>query len=144
MVRHKQQAYNHLNADTRQEQKNIESNYGIRYSVLLELPYWNPIKYSTVDPMHNLFLGTGKHVMKVWVEKGIITKRDFSKLEQVVAKILTPRSVGRIPNKIGSGFSGFSGFTANQWKNWITIFSPVALKEILPTDHLRMLLVIIC
>ena len=134
LVQHKQQAYNHLNADTRQEQKNIESNYGIRYSVLLELPYWNPIKYSTVDPMHNLFLGTGKHVMKVWVEKGIITKRDFSKLEQVVAKILTPRSVGRIPNKIGSGFSGF---TANQWKNWITIFSPVALKEILPTDHLR-------
>ena len=86
-----QQAYNHLNADTRQEQKNIESNYGIRYSVILELPYWNPIEHSVVDPMHNLFLGTGKHVMKVWVERGIITKRDFSKLEQVVAK--TPRSV---------------------------------------------------
>ena len=95
---------------------------------------WNPIKHSTVDPMHNLCLETGKHVMKVWVENGIITKKDFSKLEQGVANILTPRSVGRIPKKIGSGFSGF---TTNQWKNWITIFSPVALKEILPSDHLR-------
>ena len=132
LIQHKQQAYNHLNADTRQQQKTIENDYGIRYSVLLELPYWNPIKYSVVDPMHNLFLGTAKHVMRLWVERGIITKNDFSKIEKVVAKIFTPRSVGRIPNKIASGFSGF---TANQWR--ITVFSPVALKGILPTDHLR-------
>lgn len=133
-TQHKQQAYRHLNASTKQQQKTIESDYGIRYSVLLELPYWNPIKHSVVDPMHNLFLGTGKHVMQIWVDRSIITKKDFSRIEQIVAKIVTPRSVGRIPNKIASRFSGF---TANQWKNWITVFSPVALKGILPTDHLR-------
>ena len=88
LIQHKQQAYNHLNADTRQEQKNIESNYGIRYSVLLELPYWNPIEHSIVDPMYNLFLGTGKHVMKVWVERGIITKRDFSKQNKLLQRYL--------------------------------------------------------
>ena len=33
--------------------------------------------------------------------------------------------------------SGFGGFTANQWSNWITIYSPILLKGILPDSHLR-------
>ena len=33
--------------------------------------------------------------------------------------------------------SGYGGFTANQWYNWITIYSPILLKGILPRKHLR-------
>ena len=76
---HRLQAYNHLNAKTKTEQKHIESNYGIRYSALLELPYWDPIQFSVVDPMHNLFLGTGKHVMQVWINRGILSKNELRK-----------------------------------------------------------------
>ena len=57
---HHTQAYLHLNASTKGQQKSIEKSHGITYSVLLELPYRDPIKFSVVDPMHNLFLGTGK------------------------------------------------------------------------------------
>ena len=59
---HRQQAINYTQARTKSVQKSIESDHGIRYSVLLELPYFNPIRFAVVDPMHNLFLGTGKHV----------------------------------------------------------------------------------
>ena len=45
-----------------------------------------------------------------------------------------PRDVGRLPLKIGSGFAGF---TADQWRNWVTIFSPIALKCILNNAHLH-------
>ena len=38
------------------------------------------------------------------------------------------RSVGRLPRKVASGFPGF---TADQWNNWITVFSPVARNHIL-------------
>ena len=38
-----------------------ESRLGCRYSVLLKLPYFNPIRMLAIDPMHNLFLGTAKH-----------------------------------------------------------------------------------
>ena len=41
---------------------------------------------------------------------------------------------GRLPTTIGSGYGGF---TANQWSNWITIFSPIVLKGLLPDEHLR-------
>jgi hypothetical protein len=31
-----------------------------------------------VDPMHNLFLGTAKHILKgVWIDKGLITENFF-------------------------------------------------------------------
>ncbi|KAI0323450.1 hypothetical protein GY45DRAFT_1212520, partial [Cubamyces sp. BRFM 1775] len=30
---------------------------GIRYSTLLDLPYWRPTRYVVIDTMHNLFLG---------------------------------------------------------------------------------------
>ena len=38
----------------------LESQTGIWYSVLTELSYFDPIRFT----MHNLFLGTAKRVMK--------------------------------------------------------------------------------
>ena len=46
-----------------------ESSSGCRYSVLLELEYFDSPRFLVVDPMHNLFLGTAKHHLKrVWIE----------------------------------------------------------------------------
>ena len=84
--------------------------------------------------MHNLFLGTAKHVMQVWMDKGILTKSHCEVIEHIAAKIKTPRDVGRLPLKISSSFAGF---TADQWRNWVTIFSAVSLKTVLPTNHLH-------
>ena len=41
-----------------------ESESGYRYTELLQLPYFDPSRMLTIDPMHNLFLGTGKHILK--------------------------------------------------------------------------------
>lgn len=59
----------------------MESKYGLRYSVLLHLPYFDPVRFTVIDPMHNLYLGTGKHAFKVWLAKGFITEDDLSKLD---------------------------------------------------------------
>ena len=40
---------------------------------------------------------------------------------------------GRLPARIGSCYGGF---TAKQWKNWILIYSVVAMKGMLPNDHM--------
>ena len=37
----------------------------------------------------------------------------------------------------GNISSSFSGFTADQWKNWTSVYSLFALKGILPEDHLQ-------
>jgi hypothetical protein len=58
-----------------------ESNIGLRYSVLLSLPYFNPVQFTIIDPMHNLYLGSGKHAFEVWFERDLIIK-DLTNLEE--------------------------------------------------------------
>jgi len=89
--------------------------YGVRYSCLIDLPYFNPIRYAIIDVMHNLYLETAKYMMELWTERGILTKNDFTIIGGIVASITTPRDIGRMPLKI---VSSFSGFTADQWQNW--------------------------
>ncbi len=117
---------------TRAAQIEIEKMHGCRYSVLLELPYFYPIRMCIVDPMHNLLLGTAKYMMTVWVERKLIDHKALSTIQNKVNTFITPNDIGRIPNKISSGFSGFP---AEQWRNWILIYSLSSLKEVLPREH---------
>jgi len=50
----------------------LESTYGVCYSVLTDLPLFEPIRFPVIDPMHNLLLGTSKHVMNLWINKKIV------------------------------------------------------------------------
>lgn len=52
---------------TKTGMRKAESNLGVRYSVLLELLYFDVIRCTVVDIMHNLFLGTGKNTFKLWL-----------------------------------------------------------------------------
>ena len=86
-----------------------------------------------VDPMHNLFLGTAKHVIRVWKEKNLINENDFKGMQEKIDDIQCPADIGRLPRKI---YTGFSGFTADQFKNWAIIFSMYVLKDYLPKEQL--------
>ena len=109
-----------------------EPELGCRYSVLLKLPYFDPIWMTIIDPMHNLYLGTAKHVLKdVWVEQNLITKKHLEVIQRCVDSVHVPSNFGRIPSEISSSFSGF---TADQFKNWTNIFSLFALYDILPSE----------
>lgn len=52
-ARHRRDVKTVLEFTTKSEQKKKESELGCRYSGLLELPYFNPVRMLTVDPMHN-------------------------------------------------------------------------------------------
>ena len=112
----------------------LESKYGCRYSILLELPYFDPIRMTIIDPMHNLYLGTAKHLKDVWIQQGLITNKDMSHIQSRVDCVQAPLYVGRIPHKIASSFAGF---TADQFKNWTNLFSLMALHDVLPLEHLQ-------
>ena len=132
LEKHKELAYKHMSAKTLAEQKSIERESGCRYSVLLNLPYFNPIRMCIVDPMHNLLLGTAKHMLSVWTDVGLLSPVHFKEIQTKVDSFVTPQDIGRIPSKIASGFSGFK---ADQWRNWTIIYSLVCLKTILPYTH---------
>ena len=118
---------------TKTQRSALESKYGCRYSCLMELKYFDPSRMLIIDPMHNLYLGSGKHMIKLWLKTELITTNHFSKIQEFLDTFIVPTDIGRIPRKIETGFSGF---TADQFKHWITIYSIPALYNILPRSHL--------
>ena len=134
---HKQSAKRTLQETSPASQQRLCSELGARYSVLQELEYFDCIRYFVVDPMHNLYLGTAKLMMKnVWLKERneFISDEDFERIQELVDSMTVPQDIGRIPGKISCSFSGF---TADQWKNWTTVYSLFALKGVLPDNHLE-------
>jgi hypothetical protein len=117
-------------------QQEICSKHGARYSVLHELEYFDCIKYFVIDPMHNLYLGTAKHMFKnIWCgETPLLSTRNLETIQERVDNMITPQDIGRIPGKITTNFSGF---TADQWQSWVVVYSLYALQGILPEKHLH-------
>ncbi len=131
---HLKKAHEHKNCSTKASQKVIERDSGVCYSVLTQLPYFDPPRMCIIDPMHNLLLGTSKHMVEVWRSLDLISQKDYSTIQERMNSFITPNDVGRVPS--GSKIlSGFSGFTAEQWKNWTIFFSLFTLKGILPWQH---------
>ena len=131
---HRQHCVEICDATTKTGTKKLESKYGLRYSILLALPYFDPVRFSVIDPMHNLYLGTGKHAFKTWLSTGILSEESLQEIARRAQHIQVPSGVGRLPANISSNYGGFK---ADQWRTWITIYSPVVLKGILPNIHMR-------
>ena len=73
-----------------------ESKYGLRYSILLALPYFDPVRFCIIDAMHNLFLGTGKHAFAVWLESGVLSKESLHAIERKVNLFRVPVDIGKL------------------------------------------------
>lgn len=129
---HYEHAMEHKSANTKAKQKVIERNNGCRYSVLIELPYYDIVRFCVIDPMHNLLLGTAKHMLTLWVASNLIDKSHFISIQNTVDSFVTPTDIGRIPLKIASGFANF---TAEQWRNWVLIYSLCSVKGYIPHQH---------
>lgn len=113
--------------------ESLETATGVKHSILTELPYFDPVKFTIIDPMHNLFLGSAKHVMKnIWLKRGIITNDQLDVIQNRIDSLQVLTGLGRIPRKVSSNFSGF---TAEQLKNWVLLYSMYALHGIISQDE---------
>ena len=120
-------------AKSKSEYGRISRMYGVHYSALCKLEYFDCVRFHIIDPMHNLFLGTAKYVFKLWADN-IFSKKQLKEITQKIDELNTATSIGRIPRKIGTNYGNY---TAEEWKNWTLTFSMYALYGILPDNHLR-------
>lgn len=66
---HRQQAEDILNQTSLTDKASKEQQYGTRFTELMMLPYFDCVRFHIIDPMHNLFTGTAKHIMKnIWLD----------------------------------------------------------------------------
>ncbi|OBZ81209.1 hypothetical protein A0J61_10742, partial [Choanephora cucurbitarum] len=153
-VEHRQYAAEWLNTKTDSERNQKDRENGTRWSVLLDLPYFDPIRHVGVDTMHNLLLGITKKMALIWI--GVAPSRNSSlpimlslgdlKEMQVIleTKLVLPsgHAVSSIARKLPIG-KGFSNFKAEEWATWLLVLSPYLLAQRLTTEayDLWMLLV---
>ena len=130
-------AWQRCNSDA--ARKRAVKQTGVRWSELLRLTYFDPIRSIIVDPMHCLFLGIAKWIMKkIWIDEGILTQSDLKNIQKKMNRFQIPADLGRIPRKIDRG-EGFSNFTADQWRNFFTIYATTSLWDHLPTKDREIL-----
>ena len=109
----------------------LSKQYGIYYSVLTNLDYFDSVRFHIIDPMHNLFLGIAKKTWKIWKET-VFSKKQMVDIDKKVKDMNTSNDIGTVGSKISSNYGAF---TAQEWKNWTNIHSMHALVGILPENH---------
>ncbi|GET56027.1 hypothetical protein GLOIN_2v1883106 [Rhizophagus irregularis DAOM 181602=DAOM 197198] len=119
--------------------KRFVKQTGVRWSELLRLPYFDPIHFTIIDLMHCLFLDIAKWIVKrIWVDQGILTSSMLNEVQKQMNRFQVPVDLGRIPGKIDCG-EGFSNFTADQWRNFFTIYATVSLWDHLSAEDRKIL-----
>lgn len=99
-----------VKSKTKGKRENLEKFYGVRYSVLLELDYFDPIRMTIIDPMHNLFLGTAKRVLNLWIDYKVLSADDLKQMQARVEKVHCPSDIGKLPEKFASSFGSFNAY----------------------------------
>ena len=80
-IRQNAQAWRHCNLDA--SRSRFVKQTGVRWSELLRLPYFDPIRFVTVDPMHCLFLDIVKWIVKrIWVDEKILTRNSLKMVQK--------------------------------------------------------------
>jgi hypothetical protein len=92
---HRQHAESWRLCKSQEERKRHVSLTLVRWTELLRLPYFNPIRHLIVDPMHCLFLGIANWIIKkLWIDGNKITKHDLEKMEKRAKTIKIPADMG--------------------------------------------------
>jgi len=137
---HRQYAHEWLQCDSKSSRETHFKEHGVRWSELLRLPYMNPIRFAVVDPMHCLFLGIAKQIIKsIFIDQGKLGMEQLRVAQCRMDHVDLPSDIGRIPPKIAIGNDGFSKLTADQWKTFIMIFSTTILWDMLDDNDRKIL-----
>ena len=137
---HRKYAHEWLQCNSKNSRDNHFKEHGVRWSELLRLPYMDPIRFAAVDPMHCLFLGVAKWIIKsIFINQGKLSMEQLRVAQRRMDNVELPSDIGRIPPKIAIGNDGFSKLTADQWKTFIMIYSTNVLWDMLDYNDRKIL-----
>jgi hypothetical protein len=140
VLSHRKHAKEWMECATKNIRDDHFKEHGVRWTELLRLPYMDPIRFAVVDPMHCLFLGVAKWIIKsIFVNQGKLSMEQLRVAQNRMDYIELPSDIGRIPPKVAIGKDGFSNLTADQWKTFIMIYSTTILWDMLDNNDRKIL-----
>ncbi len=130
-----QQALLWKNAETGPERKKIEQQYGVRWSELHRLGYFDVVRCTTVDVLHNLYLGTAKKMVEHWKSASpkFLTAKDLIDMAKESKNLIVPPQFTPLGSKIEANFSGVKG---DEYRSWVMAYSAILLKGRLVGQHM--------
>ena len=87
-----------------------------------------------LNPVHNLFLGTTRYILKTLCGNPVLTPSNLLSLQESIASMHVSLDIAGIPRKIETGFSGC---TADQYKNRVTLSSIPCLYAVIGREELE-------
>ncbi|CAG8747707.1 7317_t:CDS:2, partial [Rhizophagus irregularis] len=94
---HRKHAYEWLQCNSKNSREDHFKEYGIRWSELLRLPYMDPIRFAVVDPMHCLFLGVAKWIIKsIFVSQGKLSMEQLQVAQNRMDHVKLPSDIGHV------------------------------------------------
>lgn len=112
-----------------------ETVQGIKgISPLISISNFNIVDYCPVDYMHAVLLGVSKQLCKLWFEHPSLKcyiKDRMADIDSILQSINPFAEISRYPRKISERKS----WKANEWQNWLLIYGPVCLNDILPVAY---------
>lgn len=115
-----------LRALNESQRKQLLHDTGSKYSILSLLSYFDLIRHTTIDPMHNILMGSANKTIKHFKRIGILTGPIIIELQHIINSVKLPRDVSSIRFKVAAGFSRM---TADQYKVFWTVFAEALLTR---------------
>ncbi|KAH9858844.1 hypothetical protein C2E23DRAFT_880266 [Lenzites betulinus] len=109
--------------ETRKECDEHFKKHGSRWADIMRLPYYDCIKMTVIDPMHNLLLGVVKTQWYTrWIKTAALraetkagNKRELSMMHTFLDTFEVPEWVGRLPFRVGEPAGG--SLSADEYKH---------------------------
>ncbi|GBC48618.2 hypothetical protein GLOIN_2v1849215 [Rhizophagus irregularis DAOM 181602=DAOM 197198] len=95
---HRQYAHEWLQCNSKSSRDTHFKEHSVRWSELLRLPYMDPIRFAVVDPMHCLFLGIAKWIIKsIFINQNKLSMEQLRIAQKRMDYIELPSNISRIP-----------------------------------------------
>ncbi|KAL6299004.1 hypothetical protein BKA93DRAFT_753720 [Sparassis latifolia] len=134
---HRQHAQEYLQEMDPQRRAEFFMQHATQYYELSHLPYFDAVRMTVVDPMHNILLGV---VKTQWLDAWINTKalrertavnkvcRELDQVHEYLKIFEMPQWVARLPNNVGYAAGG--SLTADEWKGMALNYCPIIVPLI--------------
>ncbi|GBE84457.1 hypothetical protein SCP_0604360 [Sparassis crispa] len=109
--------------------------HGVRWTELARLPYFDPVRMTVIDPMHNFLLGVVKNQWYGrWIKYNALRantpkmKRELAIMHEFLETFESPPWVGRLPLHVGEPAGG--SLSADEYKALAITVGPLILPVI--------------
>ncbi|KAL5520523.1 hypothetical protein ACEPAG_9747 [Sanghuangporus baumii] len=118
--------------DEEGQREDLFKKHGTRYYAMSRLTYFDAVRMSAIDPMHNILLGLCKSQwLDSWIRKNVLRertrlkRRELDQIHDYLSTFEMPSWVGRLPHQVGYPAGG--SLSTDKYKALVLVYCPIII-----------------